>query len=276
MRAVVPWLVLLMAVSSARGDDKSAEFEEHTFAWHGGAKMPYRLLKPEKVEAGKKYPLVLILHGWGERGTDNKKQLKDFGPAFLKPGVRKRFPCFVLLPQANGSWVEHPVFDKPIRLTKTPTANLVMAHEIVKAVVKKHPVDADRLYLMGYSNGACGVWELLEREPHALGGGRAHGRRGRPVACRRGQERRDLGLPRRKGPDDPARSDARAGGRPAGRPRPSDVHDLPRRRPLSRQEWPPRPEPLALDVRPAPGEARSAVRESRQADRQAADEPGKK
>ena len=128
--------------------------------------MPYRLLKPEKLEAGAKYPLVLILHGWGERGTDNKKQLKDFGPAFAKPGVRKRFPCFVLLPQANGSWVEHPVFDKPIRLTKNPTVNLLMAHEIVKTVINKQPVDADRLYLMGYSNGACGVWELLEREPH--------------------------------------------------------------------------------------------------------------
>ena len=166
MRAFSPWLVLLMFASPARADDQSAEFEEHTFAWHGGAKMPYRLLKPAKVEAGKKYPLVLILHGWGERGSDNNKQLKDFGPAFLKPGVRKRFPCFVLLPQANGSWVENPVFDKPIGLTKKPTANLAMAHEILKAVVKKHPVDADRLYLMGYSNGACGVWELLEREPH--------------------------------------------------------------------------------------------------------------
>jgi predicted peptidase len=167
MRAAIPWLIPLMAATAVRADEKSAEFEEHSFAWHGGAKMPYRLLKPEKVEAGKRYPLVLILHGFGERGTDNQKQLKDFGPAFLKPDVRKRFPCFVLLPQVNGSWVEHPVFDKPIRLTPNPTAGLTMAHEILKGVVKKYPVDADRLYLMGYSNGACGVWELLEREPRA-------------------------------------------------------------------------------------------------------------
>jgi predicted peptidase len=165
MRAVFSWLVLLMVVSSALGDDKLAEFEEHTFAWHGGAKMPYRLLKPANIEAGKKYPLVLILHGWGERGSDNQKQLKDFGPVFLKPGVRKRFPCFVVMPQANGSWVQNPVFDKPIRLTPQPAASLVLAHEIVKSELKKNPVDADRLYLMGYSNGSCGIWELLEREP---------------------------------------------------------------------------------------------------------------
>ena len=167
MRAVFSWLVLMMVASSARADDKLAEFEEHKFAWHGGAKMPYRLLKPANIEAGKKYPLVLILHGWGERGSDNQKQLKNFGPLFLKPGVRKRYPCFVVLPQANGSWVQNPVFDKPIRLTKTPAASLAMAHEIVKVVMKKHPVDADRLYLMGYSNGSCGLWEMLEREPHA-------------------------------------------------------------------------------------------------------------
>ena len=77
----------------------------------------------------------------------------------------KRFPCFVVLPQTNGSWVQHAVFDKPIRLTKTPAASLAMTNELLKAILNKYPVDADRLYLTGYSNGACGVWELLEREP---------------------------------------------------------------------------------------------------------------
>jgi predicted peptidase len=128
--------------------------------------MPYRLLKPPKVEAGKKYPLVLVLHGWGERGADNQKQLKDFGALFLKSEVRKRFPCFVLVPQTSGSWVQHPKFETPIWLTPQPTLALLMAHEILKGVVKKEPVDVERLYVMGYSNGACGAWELLEREPH--------------------------------------------------------------------------------------------------------------
>jgi predicted peptidase len=127
--------------------------------------MPYRLLKPEKIEPGHKYPLIMVLHGWGERGTDNKKQLKDFGWLFLNPQMRKKYPCFVLVPQTSGSWVQHPVFDKPIRLTNAPASSLVMANEILKGVLKKYPVDAARLYLTGYSNGACGVWELLEREP---------------------------------------------------------------------------------------------------------------
>ena len=81
MKAVVAWLILFTAAAAVtRADDKSADFEEHTFAAHGGAKMPYRLLKPANVEAGKKYPLVLVLHGWGEREPTNQKQLKDFRP----------------------------------------------------------------------------------------------------------------------------------------------------------------------------------------------------
>ena len=228
--------------------------------------MPYRLLKPERVEPGKKYPLVLALHGWGERGSDNQKQLKNFGPLFLKPGVRKRYPCFVLLPQAHGSWVQNPVFDKPIRLTKSPVVSLAMAHEIVKAVMKQHPVDADRLYLMGYSNGACGVWELLEREPNAWAAAAPMAGAGDP-ARRPGQERRDLGFPRGKRSDDSARSHARACGRPAGRRRPSDVHDLSQRRALQRTGWSERSESHPLGVRAAPGEPTSLVRECRQADR---------
>ena len=85
MKAVISLLILVLATSVARAGDETAKFESHVFQGHGGVKMPYRLLKPEKIEPGQKYPLVLVLHGWGERGTDNAKQLKDFGAAFLKP-----------------------------------------------------------------------------------------------------------------------------------------------------------------------------------------------
>jgi predicted peptidase len=158
-----PLLVMFLILTT--GPVTAEEFEAHTYTGRGGNQMPYRLLTPEGYDKAKKYPLVLILHGWGERGTDNKAQLKMFGPAFLKPAVRQKYPCFVLVPQANGSWIERPVFDKPIPLSPKPTANLTLAVENLDAVRKGEVVDADRLYLTGYSNGACGVWELLERSP---------------------------------------------------------------------------------------------------------------
>lgn len=87
MKRALPWLVVLLAMSPSHAGDNHAEFKAHTFNGHGGVKLPYRMLKPEHIGPGKTYPVVLILHGWGERGTDNNKQLKDFGPVFLNPAV---------------------------------------------------------------------------------------------------------------------------------------------------------------------------------------------
>ena len=47
-----------------------------TFTATDQTEVLYRFAAPEKMEAGKQYPLVLFLHGAGERGTDNKGQLK--------------------------------------------------------------------------------------------------------------------------------------------------------------------------------------------------------
>ncbi len=154
-----------LAAAEKKAEDKTSAFDAEVHSGHKGEKMPYRLLKPEKYDKSTKYPVVLFLHGWGERGTDNNAQLKRFGSVFTKAEIRKKFPCFVIVPQANGSWVQNPTFDKPILLTKNPTANLTMAVEILTKVGKKYSIDPNRVYVMGYSNGACGVWELLERIP---------------------------------------------------------------------------------------------------------------
>jgi predicted peptidase len=139
-------------------------------------------MKPEGYDRSKKYPLILVLHGWGERGTDNKKQLSQFGSALAKPAVRKKFPAFVVVPQSSGSWIQHPVFDKPIPLSRQPATSLTQAVAIVDALVKQEAVDSNRLYLMGYSNGACGVWELLERYPQRWAAAAPMAGAGDPVA----------------------------------------------------------------------------------------------
>jgi predicted peptidase len=158
-------LLALFLTATAVAEEKKSPFDAEVYSGHKGEKMPYRLLKPENYDKSSKYPVVLFLHGWGQRGTDNNAQLKAFGSAFTKSEIRKKYPCFVIAPQANGSWVQHPTFDKPILLTKNPTANLTMAVEILTKVEKRYSTDPNRIYLMGYSNGACGVWELLERIP---------------------------------------------------------------------------------------------------------------
>ena len=72
--------------------------------------MPYRWLAPASPEAGRKYPLVLFLHGAGERGNNNSAQLTHGTKLYLEPANRAKFPCFVVAPQcpANKQWVDMP------------------------------------------------------------------------------------------------------------------------------------------------------------------------
>jgi len=69
----------------------AAEYEAHVFSGPAGKTQPYRLLKPDHYDKGKRYPLVLLLHGYGERGTDNEKPIKTESSGaslFLKEKVR--------------------------------------------------------------------------------------------------------------------------------------------------------------------------------------------
>src|SRR5271163_4265798 len=61
--------------------------------------MKYRLLVPEKLEPGKKYPVIFFLHGAGERGNDNRLQLKYLPIWMAEPKRRAEFPCFLIAPQ---------------------------------------------------------------------------------------------------------------------------------------------------------------------------------
>ena len=61
--------------------------------------MPYRLMKPKTLEDKKRYPLVLYLHGAGDRGNDNQKQLGALAVWLASDENREKYPCFLLAPQ---------------------------------------------------------------------------------------------------------------------------------------------------------------------------------
>ena len=65
----------------------------------GDYKLPYRLLKPKDYDAKQKYPLVIFLHGAGERGDDNAKQLVHGMNDFASDEVMAKYPAFVFAPQ---------------------------------------------------------------------------------------------------------------------------------------------------------------------------------
>ncbi|MET0394618.1 MAG: prolyl oligopeptidase family serine peptidase [Chitinophagaceae bacterium] len=94
-----------------------------------------------------RWPLMVFLHGAGERGNDVEK-LKANGPPMLA-AQGKQFPFIIVSPQAreNTTW-------KPDQLVT-----------LLDDIKSSYRVDADRVYLTGLSMGGFGTWDLAMKFP---------------------------------------------------------------------------------------------------------------
>ena len=136
--------------------------------------MPYRFLQPEQLKEGKKYPLVLFLHGAGERGSDNVSQLRNGGTVFTNPANRYKYPCFVLFPQCpeGAYWSLEKRPDQGYKNTPNPlpkevpiTKHLRLVKELLDETLVTYPIDPKRVYIMGISMGAIAALDMVYRFP---------------------------------------------------------------------------------------------------------------
>jgi len=157
---------LLVLVTQPAAADDPLPLEKHVFE-DGDQKLPYRLLKPLKVEDGKKYPLVIFLHGAGERGADNEKQLVHGVPQFATPENRKKYPCFLIAPQCpeGKKWVEVDWSADSHTQPKDPGEVGRLTLALIEKSIKDLPVDPKRVYVTGLSMGGYGTWDLVARRP---------------------------------------------------------------------------------------------------------------
>lgn len=143
-------------------------FLAETFVDAAGHRLPYRLLLPARAAYGsaEPVPLVLLLHGAGERGVDNQAQLGN-GAGSLLGGdeAAARFPCVFVLPQCppDQRWVEVDWSKDRHTLPSVPSVPLSAALELVEQLSARHAVDPRRLYVIGLSMGGFGVWDVLSR-----------------------------------------------------------------------------------------------------------------
>ena len=128
----------------------------------------YRLLPPRQLVEGERYPLVLFLHGAGERGDDNQAQLRHFPVRMAAEEYRDRFPCFVLAPQCpeGAVWADGGRGLAQGGTTKAePQPAMRAAIAAFEEVLGAHPIDRERIYLTGLSMGGAGTWDLAARHP---------------------------------------------------------------------------------------------------------------
>jgi predicted peptidase len=109
--------------------------------------MEYLLYLPREYNEQSSWPLLLFLHGAGERG-DNLDLVKKHGPPKLI-AAGQHFPFIVVSPQCpkNRRW-------RPFELAA-----------LLDEVVEKHKVDQDRIYVTGLSMGGFGTWALAAHQP---------------------------------------------------------------------------------------------------------------
>lgn len=149
---------------------QAAELEAREYKAADGTVVKYRYHAPEGLEAGKIYPLVLFLHGAGERGDDNTAQLKHGVKAILEGAAKLNESCFLIAPQCPQEQWWTPInweTKRPSEAGKpNPLLEAVLA--LTLEIFQKQPVDPKRFYVTGVSMGGYGTWDLLGRVPERI------------------------------------------------------------------------------------------------------------
>lgn len=136
--------------SSKRADAMETGFLDRTVTVEG-RDYRYQVYVPPDSRSSSKPPVILFLHGAGERGDDGLKQTAVGLPAAIR-WERSRFPFLVVIPQtpADTSWWN-------------ASARAAMA--ALERSVAEFGGDRERVYLTGLSLGGAGVWTLAGRHP---------------------------------------------------------------------------------------------------------------
>jgi predicted peptidase len=172
MRKIISAILLPILSITAQGQSLD-DFQKQKFT-HNGDRLLYRIQFPLHNVESKKYPLVVVLHGSGERGRDNEAQLRWGGDLFANPANREKFPAIVVFPQCppDDSWGrvggsrDADSSQRFTFLSKEPIGRpLELVLELIESLVASGKVDSKRIYIGGLSMGGFGTFEALWRKP---------------------------------------------------------------------------------------------------------------
>ena len=167
--------LLLCILAFATFAQNGSPYEKKVFI-RGTDTLPYRIMYPLKYNPKKKYPVLLFLHGAGERGPDNQAQLTHGSNLFADSANRAKYPAIVIFPQcpytdfwANIKVVKDRTDSTPLVIEYptdwTISKSLGLVSQLMDSMVVSRSVDNKRIYIGGLSMGGMGTFELLWRKP---------------------------------------------------------------------------------------------------------------
>jgi predicted peptidase len=171
MKQLLSFLLFIVVSANSKAQDLTQYKKE--FFIDGKDTLKYRVLYPENFDSNKKYPVLFFLHGSGERGNDNEKQLVHGGKLFLSDDFRKKHQAIVIFPQCSerSFWanvdieaVSNKRFFNFVKGGK-PTESMALLLKLTDKIAKATYTDQNRIYIGGLSMGGMGTLEMLRRKP---------------------------------------------------------------------------------------------------------------
>lgn len=164
-RALIIIAIFISGCLAAAGQDM---YERMKFTAEDGTVLNYRQLRPIETAKCKKFPLIIFMHGLGERGTDNEKQLFHGSQIFLNPVNREDYPAYVLFPQCpeTAFWA-YPHFPSlsEMHAAKEMPAPFKAVKELIDSYLTRPDIDRSRVYIIGLSMGGMATFDMVARFP---------------------------------------------------------------------------------------------------------------
>jgi predicted peptidase len=163
------FLAFLVGVTAANlAQAQPSRFSRENYVEKGDT-LYYRMLFPD-ANRQRKYPLVIFLHGSGERGSDNDAQLKWGVMNFATDQNMLAHPAIVVAPQCPERQTWSSVTDSKNRTGMTlnvePSKSMRLLIGLIRQLETTMPVDTNRIYITGLSMGGYGTYDALERYPN--------------------------------------------------------------------------------------------------------------
>ena len=151
VKCVALILACLHLAAPARARNHDTGFLDRTVALQGEV-YKYQVFVPDNWSPKQKWPVILFLHGAGERADDGMQQT-DVGIGTEIRVDRTRIPAIVVMPQCRKNlwWIQPPMQD--------------LAIATLEAATKEFHGDTQRTYITGISMGGYGTWRLAEKYP---------------------------------------------------------------------------------------------------------------
>jgi predicted peptidase len=144
----------------------ASKMEAKQFISEAGDTLNYRIHVPEKTDSTGMHPLVLFLHGAGERGSDNKAQLRWGVWRFVEDSVQQEHPSIVVAPQAPEEqyWGKLD-WRESLKMSEEPAKPMKLTLQLLEKLKQDFNIDSDRMYITGLSMGGFGTWDTIARYP---------------------------------------------------------------------------------------------------------------